>query len=804
MHKGNKKILFFKIYFVYLAVKSILMLNNKKYITMPEKERKPGESIAQWRQRIINQNKYGDNGGELETSTVTEDRPDQKPTGNWFQRIRKFFHPYGTEEQAYNTFSNEEAALYRDTSDKLRLRDPDFAESVYNRLISFNPYQSRLANLGQRTDEYRRNYGSSVFPNLSIPITTSRGIVRVPLRGGSNSKPSDVFSIGWGWFSRKFGYQKKAKERDMDLPFTGRGTDIVDLSHDVIRPTRDSKQSTILFNEYLEDQNPSIYPAGEYQSGNVKTFGNNHIPVENVSLYNGIEDGHYKLDSLNHFDPNTKVFPARNIKRRMLPIRRIGLGQLDAYPTANRSYWNNFISSIDPNWYKKDEDTRKETMDYAADQANKIDSLIRRNNYAEAWNRLQLGAGPYTGHSWQKDWIRNTNNNIMAGAYPESNEKYYVPPYLLNIRARLRGLENDAYGRYNNSDVDTYYFEDINGNKNPLSDYDIQTTQKFWFGNPSGGFFVNALRDMSPAQVDSANAYLGRIPSYPTRADDGGFSKAELNNPSLWDYSHQYWYTNLEDPNYFTFGTLTPNRLWEAVPSNKQGGVISKLQNGKYVPHQFPDWKDGDKCPTGECAFFSNSQLRDYFGVPAYGNAWELNGEPLYTNSVPKPMSSSKNNYFKYLHDSADQFASDFDFNQLDPNELYQVNMYYNGSPNWQKAEPTGNGTHAGYLQFKDGQWQVVHNIHGTVHVDALNDVLGGNQKSYGILNVYRVPDYNRVDNYKQRLDEYVSKNPIGIWTEDSANVRDWLRKNSPETLQNYWNNLTDEQRKKVDRRFKP
>jgi hypothetical protein len=27
----------------------------------------------------------------------------------------------------------------------------------------------------------------------------------------------------------------------------------------------------------------------------------------------------------------------------------------------------------------------------------------------------------------------------------------------------------------------------------------------------------------------------------------------------------------------------------------------------------------------------------------------------------------------------------------------------------------------------------------------------------------------------------------MGIWTEDSNNVRNWLRKNSPETLQNYW-----------------
>jgi hypothetical protein len=49
------------------------------------------------------------------------------------------------------------------------------------------------------------------------------------------------------------------------------------------------------------------------------------------------------------------------------------------------------------------------------------------------------------------------------------------------------------------------------------------------------------------------------------------------------------------------------------------------------------------------------------------------------------------------------------------------------------------------------------------VHVDSLDDTLGGNQKSYGVLNIYRVPGFNRKDAYKQQLDDYVSKNPMGI-----------------------------------------
>jgi hypothetical protein len=115
---------------------------------------------------------------------------------------------------------------------------------------------------------------------------------------------------------------------------TNKGTDIIDLSHDVIRLTPESSQSTALFNEFVEIANPSIYDASKYQDGSVKNIGDRHIPTKNINIFAGIENGKFKLDSLNKFDRNTKIYPARNIKKDTPLISKINItkrGNSDKY-----------------------------------------------------------------------------------------------------------------------------------------------------------------------------------------------------------------------------------------------------------------------------------------------------------------------------------------------------------------------------------------------------------------------------------------------------------------------------------------
>lgn len=102
-----------------------------------------------------------------------------------------------------------------------------------------------------------------------------------------------------------------------------RGTDIITLDNNVIRLTPESSQQTALFNEYVEQHTPSIYPASEYQSGAVKVVSDNKYPASNFNIWTGIEDGHFKLDSVQNFNPQTLIFPARNIKRGIPQVHGI-------------------------------------------------------------------------------------------------------------------------------------------------------------------------------------------------------------------------------------------------------------------------------------------------------------------------------------------------------------------------------------------------------------------------------------------------------------------------------------------------
>lgn len=92
---------------------------------------------------------------------------------------------------------------------------------------------------------------------------------------------------------------------------------------------------------------------------------------------------------------------------------------------------------------------------------------------------------------------------------------------------------------------------------------------------------------------------------------------------------------------------------------------------------------------------------------------------------------------------------NNFDSNTLDKDSVYTVNMYYKGSPYLEEAYKNGTkgrtGTHTGYLKYENGDWYVVHNIHGKVHVDKFTSIQGGNRK-YGVTGIY-APRTNNIFN---------------------------------------------------------
>lgn len=259
--------------------------------------RKIGESIKSWRDRIINRNRYGTYGGELIPSVVTGEMPtDPKARINALEERKdaalKFNYTYPDKitSQAHLDYLEKEI----DDSDD------------YIKLMNTIDYEK---------DQYNSDH----------------------FLGAKNG--NDIRAQLYRWWSRHYGYKSKQK----DPLLTGKGTDVISLDNDVLRVTPDTQQQTALFNEFVETKNPSIRNAGEYQSGNIKTIGDKNIPFENINLWAGIEDGHFKVDSLKNFNANTQIFPARNIKRGIPMISRFNINsQASTNPFANTFAWTHY------------------------------------------------------------------------------------------------------------------------------------------------------------------------------------------------------------------------------------------------------------------------------------------------------------------------------------------------------------------------------------------------------------------------------------------------------------------------------
>ena len=104
----------------------------------------------------------------------------------------------------------------------------------------------------------------------------------------------------------------------------GPGTDIVKLDKDAIRVTPETEQRGTLFNEFVEsEENPTVRTAEWYKLNQDQSVGDRNIPVNNFTYYGGLENGAFKVQSLDQFNDTTTVIPARNLKRGVVPIKEI-------------------------------------------------------------------------------------------------------------------------------------------------------------------------------------------------------------------------------------------------------------------------------------------------------------------------------------------------------------------------------------------------------------------------------------------------------------------------------------------------
>lgn len=404
--------------------------------------RKIGESIKSWRDRIINRNRYGTYGGELTPSVVTGEMPTDSKA-----RIKAL------KERRKNSYDSDELDSWDRTSNDWRNIKNQSDLDYYTNQIDFIDDRLKIDNaIKYEKDRYNSDH----------------------FLGAKNG--NDIRAQLYRWWSRHYGY----KSKQSDPLLTGKGTDVISLDNDVLRVTPDTQQQTALFNEFVEMRNPSIRSAGEYQSGNIKTVGDGNIPFENINLWAGIEDGHFKVDSLKNFNANTQIFPARNIRRGIPMISRFNI----EYKENKNPFGLN------------DSDKRA------------------------------LYSGLFFRHRW----------------FPEEYN-------LDNIRQKIRNLSGEDGIKYSYTDVD--------GNEHPIGDYNASILDsKMVFGNPNGGRFIGRIQDISPAQLDSLNAYLSRNPSWLVRPDLGSFEQYRTDSPTAQEYMKQYIESiKASDPNVYIVGT---------------------------------------------------------------------------------------------------------------------------------------------------------------------------------------------------------------------------------------------------------
>lgn len=281
----------------------------------------------------------------------------------------------------------------------------------------------------------------------------------------------------------------------------------------------------------------------------------------------------------------------------------------------------------------------------------------------------------------------------------------------------------------------------------------IQDIQSLYSGNPADNIQSTAQYAMAGAKKDGFdNGDLAKLVlDQSLDSDPKGITGKILNNVGIhYDNIKQAFKERGDESGLMALESMmTQNPDFQSLAISLSewlqsqlkyqiGGTIEKFQ-GSGIIH-----RNGQTCNTKECAAFSNQYMRDN-GYTIYGNAWNLkNADLLYSgyNTDDRPFFFNKEKVEQYNYDAADKFYKEFDSKSLDKSKMYAVNMFYKGSPKLRTAFRNGRdniaGTHTGYLKYNNAtnRWNVVHNIHGKLHVDDFINLQNSRGK-YGVTAVF-------------------------------------------------------------------
>lgn len=426
-----------------------------------------------------------------------------------------------------------------------------------------------------------KKYKSNNLGEIANDIFEIINPIPVTVRPFDETK-NGIFSQLYRWYDRKFN-----KSNNIESQLSNEGTDIVNLGNNVIRLTPTSKQATALFNEFVETKNPSIYKASDYKQGKIKNFSDKNIPIENISLFQGVQNGHYKVGNINDFDDTTLVFPVRNIKKEFsAPIKNITISGKNKISNNNRINIDDFYDQYKTQLRNKIPLTRNDIINklintkYSEIEPQTQQAIrkelekIPENFFLKVYNNItddniddvlvdlsHIISTKHPIYSKYPDYFKISNWDLHSHLFDSHKEKIYN---------ELKKKYSNYFKITEDDEPNVYTVTDINNKTYPISNLNAAVLDnKTILGNNSGGLFIGGLGNISQEQLERVNKYLEKNPSWLIRNDLGSFDTYDLNNPSLKKYLKQYYeHPSENDPNVFVIGTTLNNKF-------KNGGIIN-------------------------------------------------------------------------------------------------------------------------------------------------------------------------------------------------------------------------------------
>lgn len=304
------------------------------------------------------------------------------------------------------------------------------------------------------------------------------------------------------------------------------------------RNTRNIKN--ILFNEFVEANNPNtIRVASDYINTNDTLLGDKNIPLSNIRMFYGIEDGKMKIGVPSDFKSTTTIIPIRNRTDRVTQIEKSDNSNIGVL----RSRLDSMLSS------NQNASLYNHLIDMSNTAKNKADSVRKELTF---WDKLGL----YTNRNKEYSNYLQQNRRYYNAATKELNSnKNLANERKLSDRINLLNNNRGIVFHGNNGLVENRFNKrDVN----KMLWIDKKSGNSFFLSKPKKAFNDTRFRD-------SLNNILSKGEYYPIMLDNGRYSGYETESPSYNSYTAQdFWRPD--------------NTLYVVGNKKRIGGRINLLQ----------------------------------------------------------------------------------------------------------------------------------------------------------------------------------------------------------------------------------